>query len=385
MKMSNTILNICGKPYLFHPKLTLSTLEVIIEGGIPEEGDIGYRGRIAAAIKKSITTDKGSAPILDQIVSSDDSVFKTYIDAVLNENNYLIPFYNERNEQEEQCERFCKACEDYMCELSQSLSEKIKEVTIPLTELTQRSRLIFSDFQRQVATLHFALAPALTYISKISESLSQSMKGFSEINFDAWKQSYECWGCYGWAVIDDVPFRFYTHPPKNQIDADIKALKYFKKDNIITLWSDIESLPFSRQEIDDINEAISCFNAKNYKACSMLVCALIDGVCIKNQSSDGNLNVGAGAIKNIKNKFKKTPYGSSMGFIFFYSTNLLRCLFTYFDLANNFKNEPPRYNRNFVHHGMSKRKVLRKDCIKLFLILHNLMQLIEWCNEKNPD
>lgn len=389
--MSDAILNICGNLYRFRSKLTLSNIKIFIEYN-PEAMEEVYRGRIAAVIKNSIITDESiKSPCLEQIVLSDDSVFKAYIGTVISENNFLSPFYINRPEQEDQCERFCKACEDYfhsmMRELAESLSEKLKEVTVPLAELTQKLNPIFSDFQWQMATLSSAFAPALSYISTIGESLSRNLKNFSDnqkkIDWDVWKQSYELWGYYGWAVIDHAPFYFNTHPPENQIDADKKALNYFKKVDLITFWSDLKNHPFSKQVIADIDEAISCFNAKNYKACSILVCTLIDGICIKDQSSDGRLNVGVGAISKINIKFKRTPYGSTMGLFFLYYRNLFRCLFTLFEQTNDFKKEPPRYNRNFVDHGMSKRKVLRKDCIKLFLILHNLMELIEWCHEEN--
>lgn len=390
--MSDAILYICGNPHHFRSKLTLSNIKIII-GHNPEAGEAAYRGRIAAAIKSSIITDESiNPPSLEQIVLSDDSVFKTYIVTVISDNNFLSPFYINRPEQEDQCEMFCKACEDYFYsttrELAGSLSERLKEVTAPLAELTQKLTPFFSDFQQQMAaTLSSAFAPALSYIATIGEGLSRSLKDLSnyqkQIDWDALQQSYELWGYYGWAVIGHTPLHFNTRPPENQIDADKKALKYFKKSDLITFWTDLKNNPFSKQEIADVDEAIYCFNAKSYKACSMLVCALIDGVCIKYQGGDGKLHVGVRAVSKIKKKFKKTPYGSTKGFIFLYYRNLFKCLFTLFDQTNDFKKEPPRYNRNFVDHGMSKRKVLRKECIKLFLILYNLMELIEWCHEEN--
>jgi len=385
MNMSDAILYICGNQYRFHSKLTLSIIEIVM-GHIPDAGEEAYRGRIAAAIKNSIITDEIiNSPSLEQIVLSDDFVFKTYIGTVISDNNFLSPFYFNLPEQEDQCERFCKACEDYFHsttrEMAESLSERLKEVTAPLAELTQKLTPIISDFQQQIATLSNAFAPALSYIATIGEGLSRSLKDLSDyqkqIDWDAWQKSYELWGYYGWAVIDHATFHFNTRSPENQIDADIKALNYFKKADLVAFWSSLKNQPFSKQEIADIDEAINCFNSKNYKACSMLVCALIDGVCIKDQGGDGKFNVGVGAISKINKKFKKTPYGSIKGFSFLFYRNLFRCLFTLFEQTNDFEKEPPRYNRNFVDHGMSKRKVLRKDCIKLFLILHNLMELIE--------
>lgn len=388
--MSDAILNICGNLYRFRSKLTLSNIKIFTEYN-PEAMEEVYRGRIAAVIKNSVITDESiNSPCLEQIVLSDDSVFKAYIGTVISENNFLSPFYINRPEQEDQCERFCKACEDYFHstthELADSLSERLKELTAPLSVLTQKITPFISNFQQQMATVTSAFAPALSYIATIGEGLSRSLKDLSnyqkQINWDAWQQSYELWGYYGWAVIGHAPFHFNNRPPENQIEADKRALNYFKKADLIVFWSDLKNYPFSKQKIADIDEAIYCFNAKSYKACSMLVCALIDGVCIRDQGGEGKLNVGVGAVSKINKKFKKTPYGSTKGFIFLYYRNLFQCLFTLFEQTNDFKKEPPRYNRNFVDHGMSKRKVLRKDCIKLFLILYNLMELIEWCHEE---
>ena len=36
---------------------------------------------------------------------------------------------------------------------------------------------------------------------------------------------------------------------------------------------------------------------------------------------------------------------------------------TLFARADGFVTEPKNLNRNYLHHGMSKRKVLRRDCI----------------------
>lgn len=46
---------------------------------------------------------------------------------------------------------------------------------------------------------------------------------------------------------------------------------------------------------------------------------------------------------------------------------------TLFESARGFRDEPGTLNRNFLHHGMSKRKVLKKDCLKLFVAYHKTL------------
>ena len=45
--------------------------------------------------------------------------------------------------------------------------------------------------------------------------------------------------------------------------------------------------------------------------------------------------------------------------------------------GDDFVKEPDVINRNFVGHGMNRRKVRRKDCIQLFLALYNVVDMTE--------
>ena len=382
--MSHT-LNINGNPYQFNPKLTLSDMSIILDASEIER--IPYRTIISKTIENSIIENqKIKSPSLNQIILSNDSVFTTYIEIVISENNYLSTFYWNRSTQEEPCERFCKACKDYFKKEMSTLTETILKISLPLESLAHKLAPGFSIIQQKMESISRALAPALNYITTIGKQLSESFKELSndqkQIDWDAWQKSFEQWGSYGWAIINHAPIGFQTSPPKSQIDADKQALLFFKKTDLLSLWSDLKEHPFSSKEITDIDEAIFCFNARKYKASSLIICALIDGVSIKKQDHTERISVGTKAIVKIKNDFNTTSYAAAEGFIFMYCKNLLKCLFTLFANTNDFKTEPPRYNRNFVSHGMSKRKVLRKDCIKLFLILNNLMHLTELCYAK---
>ena len=60
-----------------------------------------------------------------------------------------------------------------------------------------------------------------------------------------------------------------------------------------------------------------------------------------------------------------------------YATGLLSCLNTFFADGNDFRHEPDVINRNFIDHGMNRRRVRKKDCIQLFVALYDLIEFLE--------
>ncbi len=244
-------------------------------------------------------------------------------------------------------------------------------------ELAKALNPIYKEYQRALNS-YYASIPQ--WISAINDELLQYKSILEHIekklDWDALLQSYELWGDYGWAVIGHAYIKFHFNPPKDQIDADKKALGFFKIKDLILLWKSLKEMPFSKQEINDINESINCFKYQNYKACTMVICALIDGIGIKLQhDNEIRLKVGKKAISGIEKRLTKT-WNSNTCFSYLSCKNLLKCLYRLYD-GNNFENEPNAYNRNYIFHGMSMRKVLRKDCIKLYLILYNLKDYID--------
>lgn len=87
------------------------------------------------------------------------------------------------------------------------------------------------------------------------------------------------------------------------------------------------------------------------------------------------------ASERVIAEVSKDDMYSLMGLFHLELINYEAFLNTLFERANGFKIEFKRMNRNFMQHGMCKRKVLRKDCIKLFLAYRNILFLI-WNNSK---
>lgn len=103
---------------------------------------------------------------------------------------------------------------------------------------------------------------------------------------------------------------------------------------------------------------------------------LIDAKLIRVQSrSKGKRKVGASAVRQLKSAFEETKDGQVF-YTMLFCSNLFASLETIFAYGNDFKDEPDIINRNFVDHGMNHKRIRRRDCIQLFLVLNNLMYFL---------
>lgn len=63
--------------------------------------------------------------------------------------------------------------------------------------------------------------------------------------------------------------------------------------------------------------------------------------------------------------------------IYLQQVNTIKCFEVLYKDYPGFTNEPKIINRNFVVHGMTKRKITKQDCLKVFLLYYNLLVLCE--------
>lgn len=195
------------------------------------------------------------------------------------------------------------------------------------------------------------------------------------------EESYRNWGRYGWTVGRGIQrFGFWDKCPDSQFEADKKVLKTINKKVLSQIL--IECLE-KTSNIPVFDECCKCFDNKCYTACATLLISLIDGELIRSKAniSFTNRKTGANASKRIIAEVSKDDMYGLMGLFHLELINYEAFLNTLFERANGFEMEPKRMNRNFIQHGMSKRKILRKDCIKLFLAYRNILFLI-WSNSK---
>lgn len=93
---------------------------------------------------------------------------------------------------------------------------------------------------------------------------------------------------------------------------------------------------------------VIAFEQKKYKSCALLLFSLIDAkrICFQKRFHDnGQIQVGTGAIRYFERRYP------------------------------NFADIPHIINRHFVAHGMTVKPVCKKDCIRLFYLYFNLLEL----------
>ena len=221
--------------------------------------------------------------------------------------------------------------------------------------------------------------PMLGALKQISAGIAESVAAFSIPGFSEEKrkkilESYKRWGRYGWVVLLNAPMKYYYEPPLNIEDANKKALKYCTDADMEQTFDELKNTGSVRT---DLESAILCFRTKQYKPCALLLFGLIDAKLIRKQKQTSSWRkVGSGAVVEFKKRVEADEK-TKMFFTMLCYANLIAYFETVFASANNFKNEPAIINRNFVDHGMSNRRVRKRDCIQLFLALYNFLRLTD--------
>ncbi|MBR4891505.1 MAG: hypothetical protein IKU15_09525 [Clostridia bacterium] len=192
-------------------------------------------------------------------------------------------------------------------------------------------------------------------------------KAATSYNWDTIKNTYVTWGKFGWISDSSiVPFGFWGQLPKTQSEADSSVLRHLNKAKLSKIIDGIFDIS---NDPNLYHEAILCFNNKCYTACASLLLSLIDGELIrcKCRLAAENKKTGLKAGERVVNDMANDDMYGLPGYFNLELMNYKSYISTIFESAQNFKNEPRRLNRNYLQHGMSKRKVLKKDCIKLLI------------------
>ena len=195
--------------------------------------------------------------------------------------------------------------------------------------------------------------------------------------------AYRTWGKLGWTPHPNEKARaLLIAPPQEKKDADQKALIMCKDFTVI--FNALRSQ--KRAKTKDLEEAISDFKDKRYKSCALILFSLIDALLIRfqrNKETQGKRRaVGFSAVLKAK---ERVDVDEQTGLLVsaIYSANVFACLGKIFEDGKDFKDQPSIINRNFVDHGMLTHPVRKKDCLQLFLLLYNWMELVNYEYSKN--
>lgn len=267
----------------------------------------------------------------------------------------------------------------------QKVSEIVTKVFSSSASATERINQMSETLQKTVSVVQSMDFNRIACIfEQISEALSKiatdiHIPDISEDRKQQLIQSQKTWGVYGWTKNPcDSHKAFFDIVPDNKKAADFKMLQQCSPQMMQEIFLIISKQ--KRVKKSDYREAVFDFEHKQYKSCALILFSLIDAMLIRLQkvsSLDGKRRgVGKKAIVAAQKRAQSTNQSELFTVSLFYK-NLFSCLNTVFDDGKDFKVQTDVINRNFVAHGMMRRQVTRKDCIQLFFLYYNMLELLE--------
>lgn len=239
-------------------------------------------------------------------------------------------------------------------------------------EAIQQMQAVAQAVQRLGESMFSQMA---SVVSKLYDVISNiQIPTISEEEKKQLLDSNLAWGKLGWTYIPSMPIGMFDTPPTNLAEANNLAMQYCNADEMNYLFQELQKWKLNHR---DLESAIFCFQNRQYKACALLLCGLIDSKMIRIQKTDPKRrrDVGSRAVRKMKDRYDDSGEKLLAEALFAY--NLIAYLETLFGNGNDFKAEPEMLNRNFIGHGMNRRAVRKRDCIQLFLALNNLMHFLD--------
>ncbi|MGN0629578.1 MAG: hypothetical protein ACI4IW_08135 [Oscillospiraceae bacterium] len=214
--------------------------------------------------------------------------------------------------------------------------------------------------------------------SVVYENLVKTLEALKvpELSEDEKKELLEHhkeWGKLGWTYLPFSPPNFFDEAPKGIKEANSQMMAYCTDEEIEEIFKDLRKSSLKKS---DLESAIFCYKNSQYRACAHILFSFIDSKLIRCQGTrTKKRDTGWNAIKKLNKKLN----GKEEQILYetLYSANIIACLQEFFKTYPNFKNEPPLINRHFLMHGMTTRAVRKRDCIQLFLLLDNLLLLVD--------
>lgn len=143
-----------------------------------------------------------------------------------------------------------------------------------------------------------------TTIVRLAETASQLIDAVAKLNIPTLSEeekkqlidSHRLWGQYGWTYIPSMPIKMFYTAPEDIKEANKQAIKYCSDSEMGKLFDSLRKWKLCHS---DLESAIFCYQNKQYKACALMLCGLIDSKLIRLQS-DVKRPVGAGAVAKLK-------------------------------------------------------------------------------------
>ena len=266
-----------------------------------------------------------------------------------------------------------KALSEKLNPIKKSFANSAFDIIRPSITSALQDTLKSASFSIAWSSADFTI-PAL---QKIKETISSiKIPEISEERKQKLLDSYRKWGSYGWTIIPTADDLLFDTPPKDKKEADRIGRQACKDTE--ALFSKISNI--RRIHVNDYNEAICNFRDRRYKSCALILFALIDSHLIrfqrKAETKGKDRSVGAGAVTKAKTRVGADDPENQLFCAMFYA-NLFTCLDQMFQKTGDFKKKLDVINRNYLDHGMLTKRVTRTDCLQLFLLYYNVLDLLD--------
>lgn len=244
----------------------------------------------------------------------------------------------------------------------------------------QRAAAVIGPAIEKLAQVYAASKPALEAVQQLTEAIAAAVAQadipeVSEQRLQELILSHKKWGTFGWTMPPNAPLKCFYDAPVSMEEANAKMRKLCTKQEIAQLLDKLRGCHLKKS---DLEEAITCYHNRQYKACALILCGVIDAKIIRKQGGSDKDRKLAGKASKIMRERLESDSEEQFLHILLYGVNLFTCLETIFAKADNFKNEPDNINRDFISHGMTIRPVRQRDCIQLFLALYNLSLILKF-------
>ncbi|WP_314026321.1 hypothetical protein [Olsenella uli] len=266
-----------------------------------------------------------------------------------------------------------------------SWSEPLKGLNnfiLPTLDVAQTLMASVSDATRKMSETLSTLAGAGRLIVDIDRSLQEILKPNLEAiasivnSFDNgkfWEKYQEAaavWGDYGWVVIDDMPNDVLLNIPSSYVEANRIARKYA----FASLDSLKRKIPETSRKKSDVTEMFALFDEGHYKPCAMMACSLIDGELFNWKIPRARTR----AVRSNPRDLVAADEGAMWAVASL--SGIVPAYDHFFRRGENFnRNVEGELNRNFLMHGMMYKNVSQVACLKLFLLLDQLIELLPMC------
>lgn len=332
---------------------------------------------------------------LQDIISTEDSAFVDYILATVAANKELQVIFDNLENDFVITEKFSIAYKSYMDLLLKRVGDAVSPLVEQcnsivrnidfswmnkMQELLDKVRPTWINAIENMTRTAQQIAKAVRPFQQLAESITKTISNInipsiSEETKERWETSYRKWGKIGWPVLPNAPFDFFNEFPDDTKTANKIAMRYCDTKSMDDLFNNLRQQHLKKV---DLESTIFCYKNRQYKACALLIFCLIDSKMIKLQPKSKNRAVGLKAVNKLKFQLNEKMNQEHFLMTALYQINLMTCLDTYFANGNNFIEEPDTINRNFVDHGMNTRTVRKRDCVQLFLALHNLLEFLDY-------